>query len=246
LIMRKIAVFALVVMLFSISCFAQPAATSEFFVNDFADVLNEETENQILAIGAQLQKDTTAQLVAVTVDTTDGQEINEYTLNLGRKWGVGQEDKNNGVVLLVAVEDREISIQVGYGLEGRLNDSKVGRILDNYAVPYLKDNNFSEGLENAYKALTSEIYAEYDIEMPENFDLPEALPEEDEDIDILSVIIFIIVLLVIFSGGRFLPFFHFGGFHGGGFGGGFRGGSSGGGFRGGGGSFGGGGASRGF
>ncbi len=249
--MKKIAVFVVVFILLSISCYAMPEATSEFFVNDFANVLDDETEKEILAIGAQLQKDTAAQLVAVTVDTTDGQDVNEYALKLGREWGVGQKKENNGVILLVAVEDRKISIQVGYGLEGRLNDSKTGRILDNYAVPYLKDNDFSTGIDKTYRALASEIYAEYGVEMPENFDLPEALPEEDDGALVIGIIVFAFIMILLLSGGRFLPIGFGGGFRGGGYRGGFGGGSRGsgggfGGFSGGGGSFGGGGSSRGF
>ena len=90
-----------------------PKPTNEFFVNDFADVIDEETENDIMAIGASLYKQTTAQVVVVTVDSLDGYDVDEYALELGREWGVGDEDKNNGVVLLMAVSARAATIQVG-------------------------------------------------------------------------------------------------------------------------------------
>ncbi|MGN0572452.1 MAG: TPM domain-containing protein, partial [Acutalibacteraceae bacterium] len=66
-----------------------PKPTNDFFVNDFADVIDEETENDIMAIGASLYKQTTAQVVVVTVDSLDGYDVDEYALELGREWGVG-------------------------------------------------------------------------------------------------------------------------------------------------------------
>ncbi len=239
-----------------------PKPTNEFFVNDFADVIDEETENDIMAIGASLYKQTTAQVVVVTVDSLDGYDVDEYALELGREWGVGDEDKNNGVVLLMAVSEREVTIQVGYGLEGRLTDGKTGRILDNYAVPYLKDNDYSKGLSEAYKAIVTEVYEEYDVTPQVDYDMDEYYNDDSDAMDrVVSLIIIVIVLLIIFGGrhsrrrfffGPFFGGFH-GGFHGGSggnddfFGGSSHsGGSFGGGFSGGGGSFGGGGSSRGF
>ena len=239
-----------------------PKPTNEFFVNDFADVIDEETEKDIMAIGASLYKQTTAQVVVVTVDSLDGYDVDEYALELGREWGVGDEDKNNGVVLLMAVSERKVTIQVGYGLEGRLTDGKTGRILDKYAVPYLKDNDYSKGLGEAYKAIVTEVYEEYDVTPQVDYNIDEYSDNTSDAFDtVVSLIIVAVVLLIIFGGRRgrrrffFGPFF--GGFHGGFHGGSggnddFFGGSShsggsfGGGFSGGGGSFGGGGSSRGF
>ena len=258
--MKKILSFLSVFILLTALCLPCLALehTDEFYVNDFAGILSDSVKNEIYAIGAQIEKDTTAQVVAVTVDTTDGQDIDEYTLQLGRDWGVGQKKENNGVMLLLSVSDRKVSIQVGYGLEGRLNDSKTGRILDTYAVPDFKNDKFSDGLLKTYKAIASEVYTEYGKEMPESFDLPEPLAtENDGAMSIITPIIIVLLMLFVFSGrlGIFPIFwgggrggrggFGGGGFGGGGFGGGGFGGG-GGGFSGGGGSFGGGGSSRGF
>ena len=162
----------------------------------------------------------------------------------------------------MAVSERKVTIQVGYGLEGRLTDGKTGRILDNYAVPYLKDNDYSKGLSEAYKAIATEVYEEYDVTPQVDYDMDEYYNDDSDAMDrVVSLIIIVIVLLIIFGGrhGRRRFFFgpFFGGFHGGFHGGSggnddFFGGSShsggsfGGGFSGGGGSFGGGGSSRGF
>lgn len=225
--------------------------TKEFYVNDFANVLKEDVKSEILSRGAELAEKTKAQVVAVTVESTDGQEISDYALNLGRDWGVGDKEKNNGVLILLAVSDREVYIAVGYGLEGALPDSKTGRILDNYAVPYFKNDDFSQGMLSVYKAVQNEVYIEYGLEAEEGYVPVEFLAgDTEEDGNMLPIAIsWIIMIAVIFIYIRVFgargPFLFMGGPRG--FGGGSRGGSGGfGGFSGGGGSFGGGGAGRGF
>ncbi len=250
-----------------------PEPTNDFFVNDFAGVISEEDEQKIMKIGADLYSQTSAQIIVVTVNSLDGNEVNDYALELGREWGVGSRETNNGVVLLLSVNDREVTIQVGYGLEGCLTDAGTGRILDDYAIPYLSNNDFSTGLLEAYKAIVGDVCTEYGVELNpdyqityDDYDYHYSNDLSDAD-DFGSIMIFatalVLVLLILFiskhagggsddsdygggtyTGGR--------GYRGttfyGGFSGGSRGGFSGGGggFRGGGGSFGGGGASRGF
>ena len=219
--------------------------TNRFFVNDFAGVISNETEDAIYSAGVQLYEKTKAQVVVVTVDTVGGRDIHEYGVQLGRAWGIGDKENNTGVLLLLAVQDREVDISVGYGLEGAITDARSGIILDNYAVPYFKNNNFSEGLAATYDALVNEVYIEFGLEPDPNYTPVDELENGGSWFPILMFLLFLLILLL----GRrrypgspffFFPIGGFGGHHhgGGGFGGG--------GFRGGGGSFGGGGASRGF
>lgn len=249
---KKIILSAILLcLLLSVQSFAYdfPEPTQNFFVNDFANVIDSDDESEIMSIGASLEKQTTAQIVVVTVNSLDGYDENEYALQLGREWGVGNEEKNNGVVILLSVSDRKISIQVGYGLEGCLNDSKVGRILDKYAIPYLSDDNFSKGLTETFKAVATVVYDEYGVTPNVDYSNDTGYAEDDDGEAVSSIAGFIIFLIVVFvlikHPGLFLFFGGFGGHHGGRGGGGF---SSGGGghHSGGGGSFGGGGASRGF
>ncbi|MBQ8741503.1 MAG: TPM domain-containing protein [Clostridia bacterium] len=235
-----------------------PTPTEKFFVNDFAAVMTEEDINTIYTKGAALDEATTAQAVVVTVESLDGKEPADYALELGRQWGVGTEEDDNGVVILLSEGDREIYIAVGYGLEGALPDSKTGRIIDNYGLSYFSSDNFSSGLVNVYNAIVNEIYIEYGMQPSENYIPADLLPDTQSETSSLGeVMISWIVLIILVAlymgvfgrrGGLFIfgsPRFFTGGFNHRG-GGGFSSGSSFGGFRGGGGSFGGGGAGRRF
>lgn len=260
-----IAVFFVFTACFSVSAENKyPKPDSRFFINDFADVVSSSDEEEIYSRAAELYNKTTAQIVVVTVKSLDGEAPVDYATELGREWGVGQEDKDNGVVILLSTSERQIFIAVGYGLEGALPDSKTGGIIDKYGLDYLKKDDFSKGLLEIAKAVINETYIEYNMEPEEGYT---PITESDEDETpyaakvIFSWIILIcaVVFYVLVFGRRRRGFFWFGGPHGpggfggfGGFGGssggGFHGSSSGGfgGFSGGGGSFGGGGAGRGF
>ena len=99
-----------------------PQPTEEFYVNDFADVMTEEEEQTCLSKAVALNNATTAQVVIATVEDLGGEEPYEYATALGREWGIGDEEKDNGILILLSRDDREIFIAVGYGLEGALND----------------------------------------------------------------------------------------------------------------------------
>ncbi len=231
-----------------------PKVTQKFFVNDFAEILTKDDADKIYNTGAALSEQTTAQAVVVTVESLDGKPIADYALELGRAWGVGDKEKNNGVVVLLSESDREIYISVGYGLEGALPDSKTGRIIDNYGIPYFKNDNFSAGIMSIYNAVVNEIYIEYGITPQENYIPIDSLPATQQSsasagqvaISWLILIVLVALYTLIFGrrGGMFIfgsPRF-FSGFGGNN----FRGGGGFGGFSGGGGSFGGGGAGRKF
>lgn len=245
-----------------------PQPSDSFYINDFADVINPESEEYILSNSVTLADKTGAQLVVATVESLEGRDVDSYALDMFREWKIGGSKDNNGVLILLAPNERGIRIEVGYGLEGRINDSKAGRFIDEYAIPRFKNDNWDEGILSLYLAVLSEIYSEYGVEIPENVSDKVMAYNEDRNDTHMSTIIGIIIVAVIVLFGGILPFVlrrrrRFGrGFHdgddwndwdnwnsgGGGFGGfgGFGGGDSGGSFGGFGGSSGGGGASRSF
>ena len=243
---------------FAANKYSEP--TSRFFVNDFADVIDNADEEEIFSRAAALNDKTTAQVVTVTVKSLNGEEPADYALNLGRQWGVGQKDKDNGVVILLSTAERQIYIAVGGGLEGALPDSKTGRIIDDYGLSYLKENNFSKGLLEISRAVINEVYIEYGEEPEEGYTPIEDSETEVDPYTAKVAVSWILLLALVFFyllifGRRHRRFFWFGGpphggggfggFSGGGFGGHSGGSCGGGGCSGGGGSFGGGGVSGG-
>ena len=255
--MKKIGCILLCLLLFvgiSASAKALEQPSDRFFVNDFAGLLDDAAEEDVYLAGRQLFEKTGAQVVLVTVDSIGDEEIRDYAYKLATEWGIGDEEKDNGVLLILAMEQRKIDIEVGYGLEGALTDGKCGRILDRDAMPYLRDGQYGDGMLAAYDSLINEVYLEYGMEPADDY-----VPVDDEDDEGLSGAIGMLILLVLlivlsilrsraaFGGGRhvFVPMMFFGPRGGGG---GFSGRGGGGfsGFSGGGGGFGGGGSSRGF
>lgn len=250
--MKKIytvfAALAVFLVLFTNVSFAAdlPKPTKNFFVNDFANVISNADEEKMQQQGEALFKECGAQVVVVTVKSLNGEDLESYSLNLARSWRIGSDKNDDGILLLLAVDERKVRIEVGYGLEGALPDSKTGRILDTYGVDRLKKNDFSTGLAAVYDSLINEVYIEKGLDPADGYTPVEDYSLTTKEKVITYGIIALIVLAFIFTnrGKRKRGFVYYGGGFGGG---GFSGsGSSGGGFSGGGGSFGGGGSSRGF
>ncbi|MGE8188681.1 TPM domain-containing protein [Pseudomonas sp. NPDC086278] len=191
------------------------------------------------------------QLVVVTLPDLQGTDIADFGYQLGRAWGIGQKDKNNGALLIVARDERKLRIEVGYGLEDRLTDAQSSVIINQVITPAFKAGNFSKGISDGVAAMLVVLGGS-------PLDEPSTVyePRGDEDSDFVSrhpgvfvflVMLFILTIFVLQMLGL-LPAGRGGsGGSGGGFGGGgFGGGGGGGGFSGGGGSFGGGGSSGGW
>lgn len=227
--------------------------TDAFFVNDFANVISDEAETQMSAMGAALQSATKAQIVVVTVNSLEGGDLRDRAYDLATRWGIGDKELDNGVLIFLAVEDRQYSIEVGEGLTGAITNAQSGRIQDGVMTPYLKNDDYSGGMLAGYTHIAAIIYQKYGIETPQDIENAIASSQTvDEDLtvkDIISLLVGAALLIIFISvslkrGGRgAAALLFFGGRGRGGRGGGFGGG---GGFSGGGGGFGGGGSGRGF
>ena len=136
----------------------KPTAAAGIYVQDYAQVLSAEDKRRLLSIGQELDDKTTAQLAVVTVKTLDGQPIEDYALSILREWGIGSKEKNNGALIVVAVQNRRSRIEVGYGLEGLLSDGLTGRIQDQAMIPYFRKGNYAAGIVNGY-AVTASLIA---------------------------------------------------------------------------------------
>lgn len=170
---------------------------SNYYVSDFAGVLSSSTKQTIENMAKELEEKTGAQIVVVVIDSLQGASIEEYANTLFRQWGIGQKEENNGVLLLIAPNERESRIEVGYGLEGRLPDAKTGRIQDEYLIPYLAEGDYDSGIIATYQVLASEVAEEYDIEL---IGVPDTIPQSaiqrnnrmNKSIPTLLIILFLI------------------------------------------------------
>jgi uncharacterized protein len=197
-------------------------------VVDNAGMLESVTERALSEQLAAHEQATTNQVVVVTLPDLQGYTIEEFGYQLGRHWSIGQKDKNNGVLLLVAPSERAVRIEVGYGLEGELTDALASRIIHGVILPQFKRGRFENGITEGVTAIIAVLGGE-------TASLPEV--QEADGTKVRPLMILLVILIILFGPARNSFFGSYGGRSGG-----FRSGG-GGGFRGGGGSFGGGGAS---
>lgn len=180
---RLIGIFAIIFALaaFSNVVFALPNPTQDFFVNDFAGVLSEsdKTHIQDSAVDIYNKYDHT-QIVVVTVNSLDGKSIEEYAHNIFNSWGIGDKDKNNGVLLLIVPDGERgarMRIEVGYGLESVLTDGTSGYILDNYVMPDYTQGDYSSAAKQGFDKIAETITGEFVV--PEQSNVY-ALNDSDE------------------------------------------------------------------
>ena len=223
-------------------------------VNDFTNTLTPDQrqalENKLVAFNDS----TSTQIAVVIIPTLNGEDIADFNVKLGRAWGVGGKEKNNGVILLIAKGDRKLNISTGYGVEGALPDITASHIITDIIRPNFKGEDYYRGIEEGTDAIIQAVKGEYTA--PKNYGKKGTGGGAGKFI----FIIIAIILFLVFSGGKggggsfmsrrgAMPFILgslLGGSGRGGSGGGWSGGGGGssGGFGGfGGGSFGGGGAS---
>ncbi len=132
--------------------FAQLVACQEYpnyndaYVNDFAKIFSVGETGELRAVLQDIRAQTTAEVVVVAVDSVAPLDVRQYGIELASKWKIGKADKSNGLLILYAVKENKIDVEVGYGLEGLLNDAKVGRMLDDYYVPDRDSGNVTLGI----------------------------------------------------------------------------------------------------
>jgi uncharacterized protein len=115
------------------------------FVTDQANILDPTTEQNLESLLSNLQKEKGVEIAVVTIQTLNDYPIEDYTLALGRYWGVGQKEVNSGLIFLTAPNDRQTRIEVGYGIEGTLTDAQSFQIT-NQLIPYFKNSEYQQGI----------------------------------------------------------------------------------------------------
>ncbi|MGM0570533.1 TPM domain-containing protein [Marinobacter sp.] len=213
-------------------------------VVDEAGMLSPDDESALTELLAAHEEATTNQVVVVTLPDLQGYEIEEFGYQLGRHWGIGQEGRDNGALLIIAEDERAIRIEVGYGLEGQLTDAASSAIINQVITPAFRKGEFSQGIINGAGAMVRVLGG---APVPEG----QAASDPEEKPNLFAVIVFFIIIVSFISlvgggrGGRGRGILAAGALMGAGMGG-RGGGFGGGGFSGGGGGFGGGGASGGW
>ena len=132
----------LVVAALSAQTLPQPSGA----INDFAHVLTDESRTTLTTLVEAVENDTTAEIAVATVTSLEGLSVEEYANKLFNAWGVGQQAKDNGVLVLIAPTAREIRIEVGYGLEGVLPDGLAGAIIRDEFIPRFREGDFNGGI----------------------------------------------------------------------------------------------------
>jgi uncharacterized protein len=239
---------------------AQPQSPRQLkpqgYVSDFANVLSQPVRDQLTALCTELDQKAQAQIAVVTVKSLDGRPIEDYSIDLATRLGVGPKASNSGLLILLAVDDHRYRFEVGYGLESILPDGKVGGF-GREAVPYLRGNNYGAALLLMTRRVADVIAADRGVTLsgrapPPGSDGGEASRKIRPILPVLFVLFIVYGIIRAISrgtgsrgGGWWIGPMMGGGIRGGGWGGGSGGGGGGfGGF--GGGSFGGGGASGGW
>ncbi len=184
----------------SLAGFSFAATSSDYkityFVNDYAGIIDDSTELELEGILKDIYDSGVAEYAIVTVPSLEGRSIEEYSLSLAQG-NLGDSVKNNGLLLFIAVEDRKYRFEVGRGLEGDLNDAKVGRIARAFIVPSFKVENYNQGILDASYAVAAEL--------SDNVSSPYYVKEEsffEKNEVLISILILMILINILGSIGK--------------------------------------------
>jgi uncharacterized protein len=130
-------------------------------VNDYAGILSASAAQHLESQLASFEKTDSTQIVVLTIPSLEGDSLEDFSIRTAEAWKIGQKGKDNGVILIVAKEDRKIRIEVGWGLEGRLTDLVSGRIIRNEMAPLFREGNYDGGMEQGVSSIMAVVKGEY-------------------------------------------------------------------------------------
>ncbi|NAS14362.1 TPM domain-containing protein [Poritiphilus flavus] len=160
-------------------------------VYDYVDLLAESQETALKQKLIRYSDSTSTQIVVVVIASTEGENINYLGAQWGQKWGIGQKGKDNGILIILASQDRRIAINTGYGVEGSLTDAMSKRIIDTVIIPEFKKGDYYAGLDKGaeaiFKVLTGEFKEDRSFAKKDKFPFRAILP----------IIIFIIIFIIL-------------------------------------------------
>ncbi|MBO7093490.1 MAG: TPM domain-containing protein [Spirochaetia bacterium] len=190
--MRKL--FLLLLIIIASIALADDVPGYSGYVNDYAGVITEKDKTSMEEVAKEVEEKTGAQIAVLTVKSMEPYaSIDEFGMAVAEKWKVGEKGKDTGIIIILAMEERKVRIEVGYGLEGIFNDAKVGRILDNTIIPYFRGGDFSAGLRRGMFKIADTIGTEMNVELDER-----AKMQDNNFTERLCMLIFFIIFVSIF------------------------------------------------
>ena len=187
--MKKILFLLFLIAVFPFIVPAQEIPDLKVRINDYADMFSEDTEKALDQKLADLEKTDSTQIAVLSVNSLEGNPIEEFSIKTAEKWKIGQKGKDNGIILLFSKTDRKIRIEVGYGLEDKLTDLTAGRIIDNEITPMFKAGKYDEGLNKGIDSIISAVKGTYASDNSEEI--------ESKNSPIMIVIILFVVIFIL-------------------------------------------------
>lgn len=200
--LAKVSQIAILILFGWIICFnytyakqIPPKPNPPRLVNDYANVLSTYEKNILEQKLTAYYDSTSTQIAVVFENSLDGDDIFSYSHRLAQAWGIGEKGKNNGVLIYAAINDREVRIQTGYGMEAVLTDALSKRIIENHIVPNFKAGQYYRGIDEATDAIILVAKGEYKNNSKK---------KSDDKIPTSLIIAIIIALLILInsSGGK--------------------------------------------
>ncbi len=182
----------------SVPAFAVVTAPDEIYVGDYANVLSEETEQYIIQQNQALEQASGAQIVIVTVDFLDGMDIEEYAYTIFNEWGIGDAEKDNGLLLLLAIGEENYWAVQGKGLEGILSSGILDEYLYEYLEPDFAAADYDAGVYNVFNAFLSWFNDYYELSAADDYSYG-VNEQYDDDSDWLFWLIVLILIIVFIS-----------------------------------------------
>jgi len=188
------------------------------YINDYASKLDQTSKDRLEELSARIEKDTGSEIAVAIVNNLGGLSQEEYALRLFEKWGIGKEEEDNGILILIGIEGEEgsrpLRMEVGYGLEGVITDLEAGYILDEILIPRLQEGDFYTGLYNAIVAIGDQIYVEKGMgQIGGTYDIVESQFEKEPalvkflPLIITSVVLFPFFIIILISLIIFLKYY---------------------------------------
>jgi uncharacterized protein len=214
----KIVILAAILLLIAVPSYCLSIPNPVGYVNDFAGVLTQSQSYDLESRISDFEQNTGVEMAIVTTNDLQNETIEMYSVGLFQQWGIGKKGQDNGLLMLLVPSTKEYRFEVGYGLEGILNDAKVGRFGRECFQTYFANDSYYDGFSCALDDVTAEILASGDV-----FPMP-ALDTGTVILIVVGVIVFIILAIVTKGGILRILFLLIGAFTGRGFGGGRSGG----------------------